>query len=64
MALPVDSASVLPCFIVPKNENPPSSVVVHMSSMSRKPPTLVPNFDRIGLALRTIFSSLATQELS
>ena len=44
--------------MVPKTEKPPVRWLTHMSNMLTAPPIMVPSLDSMGLALRTIFSSL------
>ncbi|MNT04550.1 hypothetical protein D3C72_1391300 [compost metagenome] len=58
LARPVEAASVLVCFMVPKKEKPPVRWATHMSNMLTAPPIMVPSLDSMGLALRTTFSSL------
>ena len=55
------SWSGLPCFIVPKGDQPNSSVS-HMSSPPKATPAAVPYFDHSGLTLRTRFRSVPIGE--
>ena len=51
-------------FWVPKGDQPPNTVVHHISTPPRPKPMIVPNFDKSGFTLRTSCKSLKTQLVS